>query len=219
MRADRGVHLHRHLGPRLAPQREFLQAPGHWPVTLLDRLEDPAAQPPYLLLMVPPVSSFPGITVERGQALRSVHRGAQLAHQFRHLRSLSPQRLTCPRQRSFEPGSKTGIRASYTRTLREEFPGPAVPLSCRLSAARHPLFWAPCPATGIQPPLLSAYRTTCAYPRLGYGPIAGFTRSARVRPGPPRPPPAASQRHVPVIPAEPPSPGRTLHEASARVSW
>src|SRR6266702_4470153 len=218
MRADRGVHLHRHLGPCLAgqrdqpvdsrspaarvalrhlphadqriapaPQREFLQAPGQWPVTLLDRLEDPAAQPPYLLLMVPPVSSFPGVTVERGQALRSVHRGVQLAHQFRHLRSLSPQRLTCPRQRSFEPGSKTGIRASYTRTLREEFP---VPRSRFPAAFRPPgiRFLGTLSCQGIQPPLRSAYRTACAYPRLGYGPIAGFTRSARVRPGPGRPP-------------------------------
>ena len=74
--------------------------------------------------MEPPVHTIPGVTIKRGQALRSVHRSVQLAHQFRHLRSLSPQRLTCPRQRSFEPGSKTGIRASYTKTLREEFPLP-----------------------------------------------------------------------------------------------
>src|SRR6266851_864471 len=182
MRADRGVHLHRHLRPRLAgqrdqpvdsrspaarvalrhlphanqrvapaPQHQLLHVPGQWPVTLLHRLEDPAAQPPYLLLMVPPVHNIPGVTIERGQALRSVHRGVQLAHQFRHLRSLSPQRLTCPRQRSFEPGSKTGIRASYTRTLREEFPGPAVPLSCRLSAARHPLHRHPVPPREFSP--------------------------------------------------------------------
>ena len=153
MRADRGVHLHRHLGPGLAgqcdqpvdsrspaarialrhlphadqraapaPQHQLLHVPGQRPVTLLHRLEDPAAQPPYLLLMEPPVHTIPGVTIKRGQALRSVHRSVQLAHQFRHLRSLSPQRLTCPRQRSFEPGSKTGIRASYTRTIREEFP-------------------------------------------------------------------------------------------------
>src|SRR5208282_638058 len=84
MRADTGVHLHRHLGPCLAgqrdqpvdsrspaarvalrhlphanqrvapaPQHELLHVPGQWPVTLLHRLEDPAAQPPYLLLLVP----------------------------------------------------------------------------------------------------------------------------------------------------------------------
>ena len=155
MRADRGVHLHRHLGPGLAgqcdqpvdsrnpaarvalrhlphadqraapaPQHQLLHVPGQRPVTFLHRLEDPAAQPPYLLLMEPPVHTIPGVTIKRGQALRSVHRGVQLAHQFRHLRSLSPQRLTCPRQRSFEPGRKTGIRASYTKTIREEFPVP-----------------------------------------------------------------------------------------------
>ena len=73
------------------------------------------------------------------------------AHQFRHLRSLSPQRLTCPRQRSFEPGSKTGIRASYTRTLREEFPvlRPRFPAAFRPPGIR---FMGTLSCQGIQPP-------------------------------------------------------------------
>ncbi len=135
VRADAGVHAHRHLGPGLAgqrdqpvdprrpaarvalrhlphadqrvapaPQREFLQAPGPRPVALPHRLEDPAAQPPYLLLMMPPVHLLPGVTIKRGQALRSVHQGVQRALRCWHSRSLSFPRLTCPRQRSFEPG-------------------------------------------------------------------------------------------------------------------
>jgi DNA invertase Pin-like site-specific DNA recombinase len=95
MRADAGVHAHRHLGSRLAgqrdqpvgprgpaarvalrhlphadqrigpaPQHELLHVPGRRPVTLLHRLEDPAAQPPYLLLLVPPVHTLPGVTIE-----------------------------------------------------------------------------------------------------------------------------------------------------------
>ncbi len=92
MRADRGVHLHRHLGPCLtgqrdqpvdprrpaarvplrylprayqrvapAPQHQLLKVPGQRPVTVLHRLENPPAQPPYLLLMTPVValSVFP----------------------------------------------------------------------------------------------------------------------------------------------------------------
>src|SRR5216684_2962489 len=115
-------------------------------------------------------------------------------------------------------------------------PGPAVPLSCCLSAAGI-RFLSTLSCQGIPPPLRSAYRTACAYPRLGCGPIAGFPRSARVRPRPgralsvprgqrcspatlhPRPPPAASQRLVPATPATQPSPERELDEASARVSW
>jgi len=50
---------------------------------------------------------------------------------------------------------------------------------------------------GVQPPLRSAYRTACAYPRLRCGPIAGFPRSARVRPGPGRAPSIPRGRRCP----------------------
>ncbi len=87
--------MHRHLGPRLAgqrdlpvnprrpaarvalrhlphadqrvapaPQHQLLQVPGHGQVPALHRLEDPAAQPPYLLLMTTPVHTLPGITIK-----------------------------------------------------------------------------------------------------------------------------------------------------------
>jgi hypothetical protein len=151
----------------------------------------------YAHLMVPPVHMIPGITIKRGQALRSVHRSVQLARQFRHLRPLSPQRLTCPRQRSFEPGSKTGIRASYTGTIRgsSRFCGPAFLLPFGRPASA---FLGTLSCQGVQPPLRSAYRTACAYPRLGCGPIAGFPRSARVRPGPGRAPSLPRERRCPL---------------------
>ena len=149
----------------------------------------------------------------------------------------SLQRLTCPRQRSFEPGSKTGIRASYTRTIREEFPvlRPRFPGAFRPPGIR---FLGTLSCQGVRPPLRSAYRTACAYPRLGYGPIAGFPRSARLRSGPGRTPSVPRrQRCSPAvmlsaavacrlttarslfIPAELPSPACVLDEASARVPW
>src|SRR6266545_3589347 len=102
------------------------------------------------LVSAPPVCTIPGITIERGQALRSVHRSVQLAHQFRHLRSLSPQRLTCPRQRPCGLEHQARYPASYTGTVREE----TRPCGTRLPAAFRPpafAFWAPCPARGFRP--------------------------------------------------------------------
>jgi hypothetical protein len=100
--------------------------------------------------MVAPVCMLPGVTIKRGQALRSVHRGVQLAHQYRHLRSLSPQRLTCPRQRPCGPEHQARYPASYTSTFREE----TRPCGTRFPAAfRPPAFasWAPCPARDFRP--------------------------------------------------------------------
>jgi hypothetical protein len=71
--------------------------------------------------MVPPVHQLPGVSVKRGgPQVRSP--GCPTCLSVPAFTLASPQRLTCPRQRSFEPVSKTGIRASYTRTPREEFP-------------------------------------------------------------------------------------------------
>src|SRR6266516_6129372 len=53
----RPPHADQRVAP--APQHEFLQVPGPWPVTVPHRLEDPAAQSPYLLLMVTPVHTLP----------------------------------------------------------------------------------------------------------------------------------------------------------------
>src|SRR5258707_1889818 len=174
MRADAGVHVHRHLGPCLAgqgdlpvdprrpaarvalrrlphadqrvapaPQHQLLQAPGRRPVTLPHRLEDPAAQPPYLLLMTTPVHTLPGITIKYGQALRSAHRGVQLAHQYRHFRSL---RIKGP------PAHVSSLTGTGTRPVIRPVihrpsggvPGPAahaflLPFSRRHSLVEHPV--------------------------------------------------------------------------------
>ena len=141
-----------------------------------------------------------------------------------------------PTSASFRTRAPARYPASYTKTTREEFPVLRPLTSCCLSAAGI-RFLSTLSCQGIQPPLRSAYRTACAYPRLRCGPMARFPRSARVRPRPgralsvpreqrcspatlhPRPPPAASQRLVPATPATQPSPERELDEASARVSW
>src|SRR6266568_5167845 len=129
---------------------ELLHVPGQRPVTLLYRLEDPAAQPPYLLLLVPPVHTLPGVTIKRGQALRSVHRGVQLAHQYRHVRSLrlkgSPAHVSALAGPSIQLGIRPVIRASSGRR-----PGP---YGTRFPAAFQPpafAFWAPCPARELSP--------------------------------------------------------------------
>ena len=183
VRADAGVHAHRHLGPGLAgqrdqpvdprrpaarvalrhlphadqrvtpaPQHELLQAPGTWPVAVPHRLEDPAAQPPYLLLMVTPVRTFPGVTIEEGQALRSAHRGVQHALWCWHSRCFlfqgSPAHvsaLSSPGSTARHPGQLCGGHPGEVPALRPL-------LSCCLSAARHPLPGHPNPARDFRPP-------------------------------------------------------------------
>ena len=129
------------------------------------------------------------------------------------------------------PASGPVIRGPSGRSSRSCGPAFLLPFGRPASA-----FWAPCPAREFSP-LTVGLPHRLRIPAPGCGPIAGFPRSAHVRPGPgrapsypgnggvhwpssyPWPPPAASQRPVPVIPAQPPSPGCRCHEASARVSW
>src|SRR5271165_7643600 len=184
MRADRGVHLHRHLGPCLAgqrdqpvdsrglaarialrdlahahqnvepaPQHQLLQVPDSRQVPVLDRLEDPASQPPYLLLAAPPVHKLPGVAIEdrpcRSEVLRSVHRGVQLALRFQHLLPLrlkgSPAHVSAlagPGIRPY-PASYAGAIRGRSRCRDPCFP----------AAFRPPAFasWAPCPVRGFRP--------------------------------------------------------------------
>src|ERR1039457_1118000 len=130
--------------------------------------------------------TIPGITIQRGQALRSVHRSAQLAHQYRHLRSLrlkgSPARVSA----LAGPSIKLAIRP-VTRAPSGRSPGPAalaflLPFSHRHSLPGHPV-----------PPGTSAPLTIGLPPGLHLPVPAGrtltrFPRSARMRPGPGRAP-------------------------------
>ena len=184
-RADRGVHLHRHLGPCLAgqrdqpvdsrgpaarialrdlahahqnvepaPQHQLLQVPGSRQVPVLHRLEDPASQPPYLLLAAPPVHKLPSVAIEdrpcRSEVLRSVHQGVQLVPRFQRL---LPLRLKgSPAHVSALAGP--GIRpypASYAGAIREEIPVLRPPSSCCLSAAGIFASWGPVPPGGSAP--------------------------------------------------------------------
>jgi hypothetical protein len=91
-------HLpHTHQGVRPRPQHQFLQRPNLSPVLLPRRLEDPAPQPRYVLLMGTPIDHVP---VHDSDVLGSVHRdGVQLAPMVRE--TTGPQfvqRLTCPCQ-------------------------------------------------------------------------------------------------------------------------
>jgi hypothetical protein len=81
------------------------------------------------------------------------------------------------------PASGPVIRGPSGRSSRSCGPAFLLPFGRPASA-----FLGTLSCQGIQPPLRSAYRTACAYPRLGCGPIAGFPRFARVRPGPGRAP-------------------------------
>ena len=178
MRAHRGVHPHRHLGPCLAGQRDqpidpcrlaarialrdlahayqrvmpaaqhqLLQVHGRGHVPFLHRLEDPASQPPYLLLAAPPVHMLPGVAVEsreyRPGVLRSVHRGVQLILWFRHLLPFrfkgSPAHVSVLSDPSAGP-----VSGQLYKDHPGGVPGPAapdflLPFSCRHSLFEHPV--------------------------------------------------------------------------------
>ena len=202
VRADAGVHARRHLGPGLAGHatspsipavlRPVLRCvtcrtltsvfsssaarasagPGQRPVTRLHRLENPPAQPPYLLLMEPPVHTIPGATIERGQALRSVHRSVNVPVSSgiyarfvskAHLPTSAPLRA---RASSSLSGQLYGHRPGGDPALRH-------PPSCCLPAAGI-RFLGTLSRPGLPPLLRSAYRPACTYPCLPGGPWRGF---------------------------------------------
>src|SRR5258708_230807 len=116
------------------------------------RFEDPPARPPYLLLLMTPVHTIPGVTIKPGQALRSVHRGVQLARQFRHLPSLHlkspPAHVSALSSPVARPASGPVIRRPSGRSSRSFGLAFLVPFGRPASA-----FWAPCPAREFSPQL------------------------------------------------------------------
>jgi hypothetical protein len=174
---------------RPAAQHEFLQVPGFGQVPVPHRLEDPAPQPPYPLLMYAPVHLLPGVAVEHTRrVLRSVHRGVQRALRFRHSRPLRRQRLTCPRQHPIRGSRHHGL---VSGRLPDHHPGGG-PWSRghRFPVVfRPPAFasWAPCPAGKFRPDHCRPTTTAHAYPRTRRGPRRGFTtfhtRETRTGPG------------------------------------
>src|ERR1700682_524010 len=124
-----------HTDQRVRPgtQHQFLQRPDLRPVLLPRRLENPAPQPRYVLLMGTPINDAP--IHNNGNVLGSVHRdGVQLAPTVREAPGLGVQRLTCPRQHPHGPNHvRVGIRPVLPRRSTEA-PTMTPRVSCRLSA-------------------------------------------------------------------------------------
>jgi hypothetical protein len=137
--------------------------------------------------MAAPVHTLPGVTIERGQALRSVHRSIQRARQFRHLRSLrlkgSPAHVSALAGPSIKLAIRPVIRAPSGRR-----PGPAALAFLLPSGRRHLLPGHPVPP-GASAPLTIGLPTGLHLPVPAGRTLARFPRSARMRPGPGRAPP------------------------------
>ena len=161
---------------RPGPQHHLLQGPDLGQILLLCRLEDPAPQPPYVVLVQPPVNSVP----LQGHVLGSVHRHGRLtcpsvpAYPALRLTKAHPPHVSLLSQPGTRPGIRPVIRAAPGwRT------GTALPLSCCLSAAGirflgvlfPPGDWAPL-TVGLP-----------AAPRRRRRTLTGFPRSARMRYG------------------------------------
>jgi hypothetical protein len=172
------------------------------------------------------------------EVLRSLHRGVQLVLRFRHL---LPVRSTgSPAHVSALAGTSTRlvIRPVIRGPSGRIFPVSRPSLSCCLSAAGIRLLGTLSRQRGSAP-LTIGLPPRLRVPAPARRTLARFTRSARMRPRPgragrllypgdsgahrpsmnPRPSPAASQRPVPGIPVQQPSPGCGGNEASAKVSW
>jgi hypothetical protein len=189
--------------------------------------------------MCSPVHLIPGIPVEnRGRVLRSVHRSVQLAPQYRLVRCVDSKAHLPTSAPLSGPGTRPGIRPVARR------PSGRSPGCCGLrfpAAFRPPAFasWTPCPASGIPPPLRSAYRRHRAYPRTCRGPwqrtvYTFHTRETRTGLGALYAPGTAvfidhrpvRGRRLPPLSGRSlstrrslPNPGCSHDEASARVSW
>jgi len=146
--------------------KPLLQTADPFQVPFLRRREDPLPQTPYVFLGGPPVNSVP----VQEFALRSVHHGDSGRHR-RRLRRHGVQLALRFRCRFRVPTQAHLTRVSTlsgpgTRPVSGQLPETAgegadhaVPVSCRLSAARHSLLGPSATRPGIGPSSRSAYRT------------------------------------------------------------
>ena len=164
-------HTHQRVRPR--PQHQFLQRPNLSPVLLPRRLEDPAPQPRYVLLMGTPIDHVP---VHDSDVLGSVHRElvsnlplwvcettGSLVCSKAHLPTSAPSQAR-PHQ--------VGIRPVMPRRSTE------VPITTGRGfpvAFRPPAFgsWASCPAEGFPSLSRSTYPDT-PMASMFPGPRRGF---------------------------------------------
>src|SRR5712691_3975966 len=264
-----GVHLHRHLGPGLAgqrdlpvnprgpsarvalrdlpyadqrvrprPQQQLLQVPRRSQVPVFDRLEKPAPQPPYPLLVSSPVHLIPGITVEeRPRARRSVHRSVQLVPWFWHLRCFGSKAHLPTSAPLSGPGTRPVLTASYPPAIREEVPVLRPAVSCCVSAAGIRFLGTLACQTGFRPHCCRPTARTAHTRACAADPGRVYTfRTCETRTGldalsTPGTTVFAGHRLIrgrrlpPYIgrslftPEPQPNPGCGLVEASARVSW
>ena len=133
---------------RPGPQHHLLQGPDLAQSCSRVALKILPPQPPYVLLVDPPVD---GVPVEARPPVRSPSR-CPTCPSVREARSASVvQRLTCPRQRPFGPGHQGRYPASYPRAAawRSRHHVARFPV-----AFRPPAFasWASCPAAGFRSP-------------------------------------------------------------------
>ena len=131
---------------RPGPQHHLLQRPDPGPVLLPRRLEDPAPQPRYVLLVGPPVD---GVPVEH--VLGSVHRvGVQLAPRFARPSASAFKGSPAHVSALSGPAAWTGIRPVPRDGRLEQRPSLSrVPLPF---GHRHPLLGHPVPP-GVSAPL------------------------------------------------------------------
>jgi site-specific DNA recombinase len=213
---------------RPGPQHHLLQGPDPGQVPILRRLEDPAPQPPYVVLVQPPVNGVP----LQGHVLGSVHHHGRLtcpsvpAYPVLRLQRLT--RLTSACFRSRAPGPVSGRLYEGIR-LEDRYSAPAFPLPF---GRRRSLLGRPVPArdsgfpygrlaSGAQaapldPDGVSTFRTHEMRP----GRVSSLPRERRcsLRPsGHPRPPSAALQRLAPTTPVLQTDPGCQIDEASTRI--
>ena len=194
----------------------FCKFLGQRPVCLLNRLEDPPAQPPYPLLMAPPVRMLPGVTIEQGQALRSVHKVSNVPVSsgiYARFASKADLELRQLPYGTRAPGPVSSrLLSAMRRTPGHHSAAFLLPFGRRPSLLSHPV------PPGTSAPLTVGLPPHLRIPAPARRTLTRFPRSARMRPGPgrapslprgqrclpatkyARPPPAASQRPVPATP-------------------
>src|SRR5829696_1455290 len=166
-----------HAEQRVAPasQHQLLQVPDRGQILFLFRLEDPLPQPPYVVLVEPPINGIPlGYHV-----LGSVHHGVSnlpfgTGGSNRFMFKGSPAHVGTP----FEARAPARYPASY--------PGPTTWRSGHIRSGfpvgfRPPAFasWASCSRQRFPLSSRSAYRTATQTGRT----LSGFPCSARMRHG------------------------------------
>ena len=162
-----------HADQRVAPaaQHQLLQVPDLGQVPVLRRREDPLPQPPYVVLVAPPVDGVPVEDRPPVRSLRSVSTPIVMVSNLSFGSGVvgsSSSQAHLPTSAPFRAGHQARYPASYPGRPRRSRPS----LSRFPVAFRPPAFasWASCSRRGFGPSLRSAYRTriSASGPRRGF---------------------------------------------------